>query len=247
MREIKPGDKIKVIGLKNEDFADRFKEHVGKEYTVEYINCEYDGTEYARLENCDFMPYLYNCELVDESKENEMTLGDLKTGMRLITRDGEEYIVLKNVNSPFHKNIDMFVCIDGDKYEESSNYTQDLLCMGWSELDIVKVYAQNCGDFLLSNVLNCPIEEMDLIWERKENKSILTDDEKEYLNAVIKPFKNQVEYINKSENGGFGEYAIFIALQERTIKIPICINDMLYSNMIINKQYTLEELGLNYE
>lgn len=247
MREIKPGDKIKVISAEGE--IPSYLEIVGKTYIVEDIrrNC---GREYVKLKDSLFMPYLSNCELVDESKENEMTLDDLETGMRLITRDGSQFIVLKDVNSPCYKNVNMFIGIDGETYEEDRDYTQDLLCKDDTELDIVKIYAQNKGDFICSDVLTCPIEEMDLIWERKENRPILTDKEKKYLEFIIKPFKDKIKYIEKIDRD-FGQQYISITytdgISNESINLPYFKSYTMYLGMKPNKSYTLKELELNYE
>lgn len=249
MREIKPGDKIKVISAEGE--IPSYLEIVGKTYIVEDIKGSCEG-EYVKLKDSLFMPYLSNCELVDESKENEMTLDDLETGMRLITRDGSQFIVLKDVNSPCYKNVNMFIGIDGETYEEDRDYTQDLLCEDDTELDIVKIYAQNKGDFICGNVLTCPVEEMDLIWERKENKSILTDKEKKYLTEVVRPFRDRVKKIIK-EDDFINTEKQYIQIQcddgysEEIISLPYFKTGTMYLGMKPNKSYTLKELELNYE
>ncbi len=92
MREIKPGDKIKVIGMKGE--ISSYSEIVGNIYVVEDIDCECDGTEFVYLENCKFTPYLHNCELVDE-KEKQFTMSDLEDGDIVTHRNGEKSIVKK--------------------------------------------------------------------------------------------------------------------------------------------------------
>lgn len=256
MREIKPGDKIKVISAEGE--IPSYLEIVGKTYIVEDIKGSCEG-EYVKLKDSLFMPYLSNCELVDESKENEMTLDDLETGMRLITRDGSQFIVLKDVNSPCYKNVNMFIGIDGETYEEDRDYTQDLLCEDDTELDIVKIYAQNKGDFICGNVLTCPVEEMDLIWERKENRPILTDKEKKYLAEVIRPFRDKIKLIKKTDVVYIGSHngteRLLIALewnndnfkQADTMWLPIFKGGEMFVGMETNKPYSLEELGLDYE
>lgn len=81
---------------------------------------------------------------------------------------------------------------------------------------------------------------------------ILTDKEKEYLRNVIKPFRNRVKYISKQKTY---EYE-YISICNRTpediaycgkvsyIILPYFERGTMYNNMKVEKQYTLEDLGL---
>jgi len=78
----------------------------------------------------------------------------------------------------------------------------------------------------------------------KEHKEeILDKKEKEYLENVIKPFRNRITYIKKdkylSEN-----FAIGIQLDDDVILLPEFNDTRMYKGMELNKKYTLEELGL---
>lgn len=80
----------------------------------------------------------------------------------------------------------------------------------------------------------------------KEKKEILDKAEKEYLSAVIKPFRNRVLYIKKisafSHKGmGFLE----ISLNGENCDLPYFEMDSMYKNMKTNREYTLKELGLD--
>ena len=84
-----------------------------------------------------------------------------------------------------------------------------------------------------------------------EVPDILTKEEKEYLKAVIKPFKNRVKYITKIKLDYITEY-IKIGLSDvlhsnliETIFLPRFNKDTMYKNMELEKEYTLEELGLD--
>lgn len=101
-----------------------------------------------------------------------MKLSDLKTGMRIVTRNRDEFIVLKNVNTPYKQIEDMYISIDSgwicaSKYDENMKVKS-----GNREFDIIKVYAQNDGKYIDSSVLKTRTEDMDLIWERKEAKKM---------------------------------------------------------------------------
>lgn len=78
---------------------------------------------------------------------------------------------------------------------------------------------------------------------------ILDEIEKEYLSAVIKPFKNKVIFIKKVGCTN-DKYFISIKISSKLslsgsdiICLPLFQNKM-YKEMEINKEYTLEELGL---
>lgn len=74
--------------------------------------------------------------------------------------------------------------------------------------------------------------------------NILTDKEKAYLSAVIKPFRNEVECIAKYM---FSEEKEFLAIclhNGEEITLPIFIRRTMYKGMKSCKEYTLEELGL---
>ena len=89
-------------------------------------------------------------------------------------------------------------------------------------------------------------------------KSILDDVEKEYLGNIIKPFRNRILYIAKSEtvktydnpNPKIYE-CIYIMYKDSTKKknpyymgFPHFEKGTMYKDMELDKKYTLEELGL---
>lgn len=82
----------------------------------------------------------------------------------------------------------------------------------------------------------------DIIYIRKE---ILTDKEKEYLRAVIKPFRDRVKYISKGENDTFEMFYIHINSGFNDTYLPFFKKDTLYyKGMELNKEYSIEDLEL---
>lgn len=78
-------------------------------------------------------------------------------------------------------------------------------------------------------------------------KPILDVAEKEYLRAVIKPFREQVDEITKLDNGEFEYIAIWLRNIDgytMVMYFPRFIKGTMYKGMEANKKYTLEELGL---
>lgn len=78
------------------------------------------------------------------------------------------------------------------------------------------------------------------VWEEKE---ILDEKEKEYLSAVIKPFKKNVEYI-KLKRGTNGNYILIMLKKYDECMLPYFKPGTMYKGMEANREYTLEELGL---
>ena len=83
-------------------------------------------------------------------------------------------------------------------------------------------------------------------------KQILDKEEKEYLEAVIRPFRDRVKHIEKEEidfysptNKFLSEY-IYIDLgnEDESFSLPRFEKNKMYKGMKLNKEYTLDELGL---
>lgn len=74
--------------------------------------------------------------------------------------------------------------------------------------------------------------------------TILTEKEKAYLSAVIKPFREEVEYVYKiCLKMGQREY-LEISLKNGIISFPFFTKGTMYKGMGTDKAYTLKELGL---
>ena len=83
-------------------------------------------------------------------------------------------------------------------------------------------------------------------WLEEEYKpEILTDKEKAYLSAVIKPWKNKIKFIEKFEDTYDKErILIWIIGDCRNIYLPQFEKGKMYKGIETDKEYTLEELGL---
>ena len=76
-----------------------------------------------------------------------------------------------------------------------------------------------------------------------KKEEILNKEEKEYLSAVIKPFRDDVEYIKKNDFIKY-EYISICVEKDNTIIFPNFKKGTMYKGMEINKEYSLKELGL---
>ena len=83
-------------------------------------------------------------------------------------------------------------------------------------------------------------------WLCEEYKDLILDDvEREYLSSVIKPFRKKISYIRKSKDLSEGKKYIKIELcNGDTMYFPYLANDAMYKGMKLDRNYTLEELGL---
>ncbi len=81
-------------------------------------------------------------------------------------------------------------------------------------------------------------------WQEYKEE-ILDKEEKEYLSAVIKPFRNRIKYISKTDKYTHDEENIFITIENSdSIWFPYFKKNAMYKGMELNKKYTLKELGL---
>ena len=85
-----------------------------------------------------------------------------------------------------------------------------------------------------------------LEWLNQEYKDPILDDvEREYLSAVIKPFRKMIAYIVKAQDFDDGKQCIRIILQNGDgMHFPYLDDDAMYKGMEVNKEYSLEELDL---
>lgn len=82
-----------------------------------------------------------------------------------------------------------------------------------------------------------------LDWLCKEYKEPILDDiEKEYLSAVIKPFRNKVKCITKQKH--HDEEYIVVCFEKTCMNFPTFPKGQMYKGMELLRFYSLEELGL---
>ena len=95
-------------------------------------------------------------------------------------------------------------------------------------------------------VFACDAMEGMIGWLEEEYKpSILGDVEKAYLSAVIKPFRKDVECIEKLNPSCLnGKQYLRIELTNDYFTLPIFAKGTMYKGMRIGKRYTLKELEL---
>ena len=99
----------------------------------------------------------------------------------------------------------------------------------------------------LVGCVECGKRTAEWLEQEYQESPILDEKEKEYLNAVIRPWRDKVESIVKKLCFEFG----YIVIQYRddmgytsTVILPNFPKGTMYKGMELNKDYTLEDLGL---
>lgn len=84
-----------------------------------------------------------------------------------------------------------------------------------------------------------------LEWLNQEYKDQILDDvEREYLSAVIKPFRKKVDTISKFHTVNTMQYIYFQMKDKNGWTLPLFKKGTMYKGMVQGKHYTLEELDL---
>lgn len=75
---------------------------------------------------------------------------------------------------------------------------------------------------------------------------ILNEKERKYLSGIIAPFRNEIKCILKYRNDEYDTINIVAENEygKRNTWLPPFKKGSMYKNMMLNKEYTLEELGL---
>ena len=86
----------------------------------------------------------------------------------------------------------------------------------------------------------------DILCGRTEiiKKPILDDIERRYLSNVIKPFRDRIEYIIKNSAYSPIEWITIKYKDGGATNLPLFEKGTMYKGMEVNKEYSLEDLGL---
>ena len=122
-------------------------------------------------------------------------------------------------------------------------YKDDILNTELTHINCCVNHLNNKG-ICFKNCKECKKNAMK--WLLEEYKEPVLDDvEKEYLSAVIKPFRNHVTSVRKWFNGT--DYQIIISLDnaDNLCQLPrFPLSSEMYKGMDSKKWYSLQELGL---
>lgn len=91
-------------------------------------------------------------------------------------------------------------------------------------------------------------KDYDIKFEVKKKEPILDEEEKKYLSAVIRPFRDRVIHIAKYYEKDYQYISINVSpigtFYTDLILLPRFETNTMYKGMIPHKEYTLEELGI---
>lgn len=171
-------------------------------------------------------------------------------GERYIVRNSTKYFELieeKEFTKSDLQDEDIVTLRNGVKYRKSGNTIQTSCA-----IISLENFTENLKDSTNSNEDTDIIKverptRYETVYERVEEdkKEILDETEREYLKAVIKPFKKRVKFIRKTEsNMLFEKELLLIQLNDDDLILPYFEKEMMYKGMELSKKYTLEELGL---
>ena len=122
-----------------------------------------------------------------------------------------------------------------EKQYDNEKYNISFTCVFYKSL--------NATDKLIFDKI---VENENIKLTLEVEEPILDEAERKYLSSVIRPFKNKVEYIIKYKSYDFKdkEYICILVKDNLMISLPCFKRNLMYKGMDLNKEYTLEELGL---
>ena len=204
---------------------------------VKVINCDNAGTDCANFNKVstitDIMngsKYPYELKGITESfrekelelVERQFTKSDLQDGDIITLRNGLKY---RKVGRKIRTS---YAIISLDCL------TENLKCLWQGQnIDVIKVERPTRYETVYERV-------------EEDKKEILDETEREYLKAVIKPFKKRVKFIRKIESLTFSaeKELLQIQLNDDDIALPYFEKNTMYKGMKLDKDYSLEELGI---
>lgn len=129
-----------------------------------------------------------------------------------------------------------------DKLKENLKI-EDLFYKNGEIVEWVNFMCKAIRKFKQEKDCNCSCTECYKWLQQEYKEPILDDAEREYLSAVIKPFRDKVTSIYKLNSNEHKEY-ILINLEDDFTTMPCFTAGTMYKGMETGKRYTLEELGL---
>lgn len=118
---------------------------------------------------------------------------------------------------------------------------------------IINAYHADLSCCVHSDILNLPCnsscikcKKSVVKWLLEEYKEPILDEvEREYLKAVIRPFRNKIDTISKFQTWDDSSQYIYIEMKDTHIgTLPVFPKGTMYKGMKEGKHYSLKELGL---
>lgn len=144
---------------------------------------------------------------------------------------------------------------DGESYGAYDYYGRDMKYKGFKKVTYVR---KDIGAFYIENKSHGFVDyyyapemiaevrrptKYETIYKKEE--PILDEEEREYLSAIIKPFRYRISFITKCEHISYDEQYLLIGYDKgMAFYLPDFVKNSMYKGMELNKEYTLEELGI---
>lgn len=173
---------------------------------------------------------------------NKFKVGDFIKGLPNEYAITNEKMRLAEVLRVNNKEMNIQILSHKNREEEGCTYnvinSADYFKLSDDDVEIIKKDIEKLKRYLCAK---------ERLLKRLECKPILDKEEKEYLKAVIKPFKKEVIGIVKRETGYDNEEYINIQMEcgFDAFSLPNFKKGTMYKGMILNKEYTLKEFGLD--
>ncbi len=153
----------------NLDFVPSMKHFCGETGTIIRFDNRGSGVDIDFDNSTLEKYYAFSTDMVRHivEQQEDFTIDMLETGMRVETREGELYLVLKDCNTVYGDSHIVFANFNQDGFLCEEDYTIDLFEQSdMPEFDIMKVYAIDKKNVVFGTVLDP--NKKHLIWERLE-------------------------------------------------------------------------------
>ena len=136
--------------------------------------------------------------------------------------------------------------------KNKEKYDLKELRVKWADRESVEIYADG-GVYRINSNSNAVLLRGLVNWLEDEYKApILDEKEKEYLSAVIRPWRDKVKSIGKYEYltqdhryiPELQYITIFLNNEEEEVNLPNFAQNTMYKGMELGREYSIEDLGL---
>ena len=113
-----------------------------------------------------------------------MKLSDLETGMHVICKNGDEYVLIKNVTTHTSGQVKIvsapMIAINDTGWMDLMDYTEDLKDLDDEEFDIQEIYMPRYYRCVITPIYARP-EDFELVWRRPVKKQMTLKEIEEAL------------------------------------------------------------------
>lgn len=128
--------------------------------------------------------------------------------------------------------------------KNKEKYDLTKLKIKWNDHESLAIYADD-GVYKMNSNSNAILLRGLVNWLEDEYKEpILDEKEKEYLSAVIRPWRDKVSRIFKFKYGNNERIAIETKVSNANICFPYFKEGTMYKGMEQDREYSLEDLGI---